>query len=155
MCRLLQTFPPAFFLCFLVFGNRLVGEQDLRVRWAGVAKLVLRGSILQITRQTLQLAAGDVVVAVLLTHHLRSHEVHSSGWSKHQATDGGPEELLRYLHNVQLGKEAAVRQGQRVAVQEAARRHGHVRVLVQLAGQRRLQVGVELPQGGVELLPQP
>lgn len=70
-----------FFLGFPVFGNRLVGEQDLRVRWAGVAKLVLRGSILQIARQTPQLAAADVVGAVFLTHHLK---VHSSALSKHR-----------------------------------------------------------------------
>lgn len=74
---------------------------------------------------------------------------------KHQAADGGARALLRYLHHVQLGEEVAVRQGQRVAVQETARRLGHVRVLVQLAGQRRLQVRVQLLQGGVELLPQP
>lgn len=136
------------FLAFPVFGHRLVGEQDLRVRWAGVAKLVLRGSVLQVARQPRQLAAGDVVVAVLLTHHLKR----CTGVSQQR---GGPKVLLRYLHHVQLGEEVAVRQGQRVAVQEAARRLGRLRVLVRLAGQRRLQVGVQLLQGGVERLPQP
>lgn len=149
-----------FFLCFLVFGHGLVGKQDLRVRWASVAELVLRSSIFQITPQTSQLAAADVVATIFLTHHLRGDKVLM--WSDSTgAARVGPGQAWRrqhrllYLHNVQFGKQVAVRQGQRVAVQEPARRLRHVWVLVQLVGQRSLQVRVQLLQGRIEVLPQP
>lgn len=76
--RLLHTSPPLFFLCFLVFSHRLVGKQDLRVWWAGVAKLVLHGRILQVTHQSPQPALGEVKAAILQTHHLREQQVHIS-----------------------------------------------------------------------------
>lgn len=81
-----KAFAPVFFLCFLVFGHRLVGKQDLRVRWASVAKLVLRSSIFQITHQTSQLAAGDVVVTIFLTHHLKSNKDLTCGQTAHVNT---------------------------------------------------------------------
>lgn len=62
---------------------------------------------------------------------------------------------LLYLHNVQLGEEVAVGQSQRVTVQEAPPGRRRVWALLQLMGQRRLQVAVQLLQGGVEVLPQP
>lgn len=160
--RLLHTSPPLFFVCFLVFGHRLVGEQDLRVWWAGVAKLVLHGRILQVTHQSPQLAVGEVKVAILSTHHLREQQVQSSVGSTLVDPGGAGRidqrllvENLSYLHHVQLGKEVAVRQGQRVSVQEPARRLGRVWVLVLLVGQRCPQVAVQLLQGGYEAFPQP
>jgi len=59
-----------------------------------------------------------------------------------------------HLHDVELGQQVAVGQGEPVAVEEAAAGGPELGVAGQLVRQRRAQVRVQLQQGPQQALPQ-